>query len=447
MINKFRNQNLISSLQKSLDSSVCNYFAIETARSTLNHHGFTELNYSSDWKLVPGNFFFTRNETSLFAFKYGNLSPSGFKIVGTHSDSPNLRLAPNAHVIKEGYSLLNLQTYGGGKWETFFDRDLSLAGKVVYAAENGSLKKKLVRLDDTTLHIPHLAIHLCKDRGTFTWNNETHLKALLSIANNELPNLIIEKRLGKQLAAVLAKQADIPLEAIIDFDLHLFDKQRSKITGINGEFLSCGQLDNLLSSFVALDGFISSANTSTVNLLAIFDNEEIGSGTNVGAASRFFSDSLARIHDNIYGQNFECYQRFLTNSFASSIDMAHAVHPNYSDKHQNEHKPIINGGIVLKSNCNGRYTTDVESGAVVRRLAQEFDFKVQDFIVRQDGGCGSTIGPIMSANTGIKCVDIGVAQLGMHSIRELAGVDDLEHLRRFVVGFYEKEDLTIIERV
>jgi aspartyl aminopeptidase len=406
-----------------------------------------------------GMYFYTRNNSALIAFTIGsklNLNNTSFKIIGTHTDSPNLRFAPNPFVSGSGYERLNVQTYGGGLWNTWFDRDLSIAGKIIVKdAETKKLGTRLLRIERPLLRIPHLAIHLTSDRNKFEWNNETHLKAILSttffdkkeeeveVSDQEK---LVDKKLGKKLSNLISKELNVKKEQIIDYDLCLYDTQPACLLGIDEEFVSSGRLDNLGSTITALFSIINTsndiANHTGINIIACFDNEEVGSMSYQGADSQFFGNNLERIFTTIEkGDNEKVDQdSFLaccSRSFVISADMAHANHPNYSEKYQNEHRPATHGGITIKINPNTRYATDSEGASILKELGLKAGVPVQEFIVRQDSPCGTTIGPIMAGKLGLKVADIGIPQLAMHSIREICGVVDLYYYRLFMEEFFK----------
>lgn len=406
-----------------------------------------------------GKYFYTRNGSALVAFTIGknvNLNQTCFKIIGTHTDSPNLRFAPNSYTESSKYEKFNLQTYGGGLWQTWFDRDLSIAGKVVVKdSETKKLSTRLLRVDYPVMRIPHLAIHLSSERNKFEWNNENHLKAILSTTffdeksgtQEDLPEQekIINKKLGKKLSGLIAKTLDVKAEQIIDFDLCLYDCQESCLLGIDQEFVSSGRLDNLGSSLTALHALLNSSqelpSQTSINFIALFDNEEVGSLSFQGADSEFFGNNLLRIFTTIETSgdeksNEDTFYACCARSFVLSADMAHAFHPNYPEKYQQDHRPVMHGGITIKLNPQSRYATDSEGAALLKEISKKADVPLQEFIVRQDSPCGTTIGPIIAGKLGIKTADVGVPQLAMHSIREMCGVVDLYYYRKFFEEFF-----------
>jgi aspartyl aminopeptidase len=358
-----------------------------------------------------------------------------------------------------------MQLYGGGIWQTWFDRDLSIAGKVIIKDNSSNkLTSKLVKIDYPILRIPNLAIHLTSDRNKFEWNNENHLKAIMSTTffdekdSNSSLNIseeekTITKKLGFKLANLIANELQIEKKQIVDFDLCLYDTQQSCLLGIDQEFVSSGRLDNLGSSLVSVHSLINDAqknlsSQSSINFIALFDNEEVGSLSFQGADSEFFGKNLERIFRTIeskqenkkseeeYKNSEDDFLACCARSFVVSADMAHAFHPNYSEKYQADHRPLIHAGITIKINPQSRYSTDSEGSSILKEIAKKANVPCQEFIVRQDSPCGTTIGPIIAGKLGIKTADIGIPQFAMHSVREMCGVCDLEYYRRFFEGFF-----------
>jgi aspartyl aminopeptidase len=307
------------------------------------------------------------------------------------------------------------------------------------------------------LRIPNLAIHLTTERNKFEWNNESHLKAILSTTFfDEKPTnqnekqldeqeIIINKKLGTKLSSLISESLGCEKKDIIDFDLCLYDTQPSCLLGLDDEFISSGRLDNLGTALTSVHAIINSSQSiseqSSINFIAVFDNEEVGSLSFQGADSEFFGNNLQRIFKTIEPKNEELNEdSFLSccaRSFVLSADMAHAFHPNYPEKYQSEHRPQIHGGVTIKINPQSRYSTDSEGAALLKEIAMKGNIPIQEFIVRQDSPCGTTIGPIISGKLGIKTADVGVPQLAMHSIREICGVVDLYHYRKFFEEFYK----------
>ena len=461
-------QTAVNALKK----SVSPYNFVEHAKKELKSSGFTQIYESDPWNLEPGKkYFYTRNNSCIIAFNIGqkfNPEESCFKIIGAHTDSPSLRIAPNSYNPKGKIERYNVQYYGGGLWFTWLDRDLSLAGKVIFKDNEGKLTSKIIQVEEPIFFIPNCPPHLKSgsERESLTINKENHLKPLIATLKvNEILNEEEEKeddenpkdkKLGKTLRKIILKElnkdCEKPIinsgEQIIDYDLVLYDSQSPNLIGLNKEFLASGRLDNLGSSIPALYAMINASKDellseqSSINIIALFDNEEIGSMTYQGADSNFFLMHLKRIFSqslNITKTPYseDLYMRFMAKSYVISADLAHAYNPNYSDKFQSEHKNLMQQGVVLKINVNGRYSTESENAAVFKELGKLCNVPIQEFIVRQDSPCGTTIGPITSAKIGIKSVDVGIAQLAMHSIREQLGIVDLYYYRTIFEEFFK----------
>ncbi len=461
-------QTAVNALKK----SVSPYNFVEHAKKELKSSGFTQIYESDPWNLEPGKkYFYTRNNSCIIAFNVGqkfNPEESCFKIIGAHTDSPSLRIAPNSYNPKGKIERYNVQYYGGGLWFTWLDRDLSLAGKVIFKDNEGKLTSKIIQVEEPIFFIPNCPPHLKSgsERESLTINKENHLKPLIATLKvNEILNEEEEKeddenpkdkKLGKTLRKIILKElnkdCEKPIinsgEQIIDYDLVLYDSQSPNLIGLNKEFLASGRLDNLGSSIPALYAMINASKDellseqSSINIIALFDNEEIGSMTYQGADSNFFLMHLKRIFSqslNITKTPYseDLYMRFMAKSYVISADLAHAYNPNYSEKFQSEHKNLMQQGVVLKINVNGRYSTESENAAVFKELGKLCNVPIQEFIVRQDSPCGTTIGPITSAKIGIKSVDVGIAQLAMHSIREQLGIVDLYYYRTIFEEFFK----------
>ncbi len=411
-----RIQNLLSFI----DRSPTPFHAVEEMSNTLSEKGFTKLKEEDAWELeTHGRYFLTRNDSSLIAFVVG--SKPAFKIIGAHTDSPNLRLKPNAGYDKNGYLQLGVEVYGGVLLSTWTDRDLSLAGRVILGGKKKPLSK-LVRFEQALLRIPQLAIHLNRDvnKKGLILNEQNHLPPIFSLQKKSTANEVLKKMVARELKCKLTD--------IMGLELSLYDTQPGTLAGAEGEFIFSGRLDNLASCHAAMHALAETTKKDpATRVVAFYDHEEIGSETAQGAGSPFLKDVLERI---TMSDNREGFLRAMANSFFISADMAHAIHPNYSDRHDNQHMPIINGGPVIKSNANQRYATDAVSSAWFESLCKKAGVPVQKFVVRSDLGCGSTIGPITAANLGIRTVDVGNPMLSMHSIREMSGAKDHELLIR-----------------
>lgn len=418
--------NPIQNLLEFIDRSPTPFHAVREMTDTLSGKGFNELKETDAWELVPnGRYFLTRNDSSLIAFVVG--SEPGFKIIGAHTDSPNLRLKPQAGYAKSGYLQLGVEVYGGVLLSTWTDRDLSLAGRIILAGKKKPLSK-LIRFEQPLLRIPQLAIHLNRDvnKKGLLLNAQNHLPPIFSLQKKSSPDEILKKMVAHKLKC---RPADI-----LGMELSLYDTQTGTVAGAEGEFIFSGRLDNLASCHSAMHALTESTKKDpATRVIAFYDHEEVGSETAQGAGSPFLKDVLERI---TLDEGREGFLRAMAKSFFISADMAHAVHPNYPDKHDNQHMPIINGGPVIKSNAGQRYATEGISSAWFESLCKKAKVPVQKFVVRSDLGCGSTIGPITAANLGIRTVDVGNPMLSMHSIREMSGTKDHELLIRAFKEFF-----------
>ena len=423
----------IQNLLKFIDRSPTPFHAVQEMSDSLSRKGFIELEEADTWKLIPnGKYFLTRNDSSLIAFTVGSKPDGAFKIIGAHTDSPNLRLKPQAGYAKNGYLQLGVEVYGGVLLSTWTDRDLSLAGRVILAEKKKPVAK-LIRFDQTLLRIPQLAIHLNRDvnKKGLVLNEQNHLPPIFSIQKKSSPDEILKK--------MIARELECRPDDIMGMELSLYDTQPGTVAGAEGEFVFSSRLDNLASCHSALHALTESTKKDTATrVIAFYDHEEVGSETAQGAGSPFLKDVLERI---TLKDEREGFLRALAKSFFISADMAHAVHPNYSDRHDSQHMPIINGGPVIKSNANQRYATDGISSAWFETLCGKAKVPVQKFVVRSDLGCGSTIGPITAANLGIRTVDVGNPMLSMHSIREMAGAKDHELMIRVFKEFFSPATL------
>ena len=417
----------IQNLLEFIDQSPTPFHAVREMTDTLSSKGFIELKETEAWKLVPeGRYFLTRNDSSLIAFAVG--SKPGFKIIGAHTDSPNLRLKPQAGYTKSGYQQLGVEVYGGVLLSTWTDRDLSLAGRVILG---GKKKPQLIRFEQPLLRIPQLAIHLNRDvnKKGLLLNEQNHLPPIFSLQKKSTPDAILKKMVAQKLKC---RPADI-----LEMELSLYDTQPGAVAGAEGEFIFSGRLDNLASCHSALHALAESTKKDpATRVIAFYDHEEVGSETAQGAGSPFLKDVLERI-SLTEANSREEYFRALAKSFFISADMAHAVHPNYSDMHDGQHMPIINGGPVIKSNAGQCYATEGVSSAWFESLCKKAKVPVQKFVVRSDLGCGSTIGPITAANLGIRTIDVGNPMLSMHSIREMSGTKDHEFLIRVFKEYFK----------
>jgi len=412
-----------------IDASPTPFHAVQEAIRRLEAQGFQPLDERETWRLKAGDrVYVVRAGTSLAAFEVGQekADRAGFRLVGAHTDSPNLRLKPNPQYVKVGAHQLGVEVYGGALWHTWLDRDLSLAGRVVLL-EGGQPKAHLVRFDRPLLRIPNLAIHLNRQVNTdgLKLNPQEHLAPLLGLESAgpaELKAMLVEE-LGR--GGVKAAEDDV-----LAWDLCLYDLQPSTVSGLRGEFLHAPRLDNLASSHAGLTALLAGKGRRATCGVVLYDHEEVGSRSAQGAAGPFLRDCLERLTLAHSDGATDAHHRAIQRSFLVSADMAHAVHPNYADKHEPRHQPLLGQGPVIKSNVNQSYATDAESFGLFATLCREAEVTPQVFVTRTDLGCGSTIGPITAGQLGIKTVDVGNPMLSMHSIREMAATADVEKMIR-----------------
>ena len=419
-----------------VDASPTPYHACAETVRRLVAAGFRALDERESWALSPGDkVYVTRGDSSVLAFVVGGVpvERAGFHLVGAHTDSPNLRLKPRPEVTKNGLHTLGVEPYGGVLYHTWLDRDLSLAGRVLVQHGTG-LATHLVRFDRPMARVPSLAIHL--NRGVNT-------DGLILNAQQHLPPLLGLEALGpldvRELVAARLGETGHPTSGkdILGFDLSLYDVVPSTRSGLRGELLHAPRLDNLASCHAALSALLAvDGPHDATRGVVLYDHEECGSRSAQGADSPLLRSMLERL---VLAQEHrgDSLHRALARSFFISADMAHAVHPNYADKHEPAHMPHLGRGPVLKSNSSQSYATDGESWATFEALCRRANVKPQHFVTRSDLGCGSTIGPITAAQLGIRTVDVGNPMLSMHSIRELCAASDVAQMIAVLTAFFE----------
>ncbi len=414
-----------SDLASFLDSAVSPAHAVYEVTRRLRRANFQPLDERSAWSFQPGQrSFVTRGTGSIIAFEAGQAPPSeaGFLVIGAHTDSPNLRLRPKFGAHAQGHALLSVEPYGSPLLHTWLDRDLCIAGTLV-VAEVGPI---LFRCLEPVARISSLAIHLNRDvnQQGLKLDAQTQLRATVALeaSQNERSPLwtTILADLGKRLGRT------VELNEVLAFDLGLFDEQGTRFVGANQELLTSGRLDNLASCHGAVTALLSAASSgAATRVIVLYDHEEVGSRSSTGAQSPLLSDVLGRIAAAAAPLDREAFARALARSLLLSADMAHAVHPNYSDKHDEEHRPRLGAGPVLKINVNQCYSTDIAAMAAVENASRAANCTLQKFVSRNDIPCGSTIGPIAAARTGIRTADIGGPLLSMHSCREVMAAADI----------------------
>ena len=418
-----------SKLFQFLENSPTPFHAIEQLESNFTENGFIKLNENEPWTLKKGNsYFVSRQQGALIAFTLGEdeEEAAGFRILTAHSDSPCLQLKPNPDISTKGYNQLGVEVYGGSLLAPWFDRDLTLAGRVCCTMDDGSLRVFLADFKRPLLTIPSVAIHLNREANdSHAINKQKDLPPLLGLLNGEKKS-DIKQLLKTHLEETLT---DSKIAKIHSFDLFCVDTLKPSLLGADNEFISAARLDNLLSAHSSMAAMIE-ADKKKNSLFYIANHEENGSMSATGAQGSFISSVFERIIDSK-----EKRLRTYSNTFLISVDNAHATHPNAPDTMDPAHNIALNRGVVIKYNANQRYTTNSLSAAIFKEICSEAGVETQDFVMRSDMACGSTIGPITAARLGVLAIDIGAPTLGMHSIRELTGSRDPEMLYLSLVHF------------
>ena len=407
------------------------FHAVSNLRTLLESAGYTQQT-PGDESRRKGQFYIIQNDSSLIAVSLNAPLEQGFSLVGAHTDSPCLKVKTNAAYKKLGYLQLGVEVYGGALLSPWFDRDLSLAGRLTATDKFGKLHNRLIDFQRPLGSIPSLAIHLNREVNEKNEiNKQTHLPPVLDLTDED-PDL--QKMLLKQIGE---QYPDESFDSVLAFELSLYDTQAPAIIGLEQNLIASPRLDNLLSSYLGLRALLDQ-NQHGNSVLVLTDHEEVGSATAAGAAGPFLESALRQICGDE-----ATFRKALKKSLLVSADNAHAVHPNYADRHEPNHQPRINNGPVIKINHNQRYATNSETQALFAQLCKKAGVPYQQFVVRSDMGCGSTIGPITAAELGIRTVDIGAPQLAMHSIRELAGVADCTYLLKVLTAFFNETTFEI----
>lgn len=414
-------KNYTEGLMSFLNDSPTSVFAVKSARALLDEAGYTHLRESDPWQLEPGHgYYITRNQSSLIAFRMMADFP-GFTVSAAHTDSPNLRLKENMEIAAEGYTKLDVEAYGGAILRSFMDRPLSVAGRVVADTPEG-LKSIPVNIDRDLLVIPSLAIHM--DRGV----NEGRK---ISVQKDMMPLMGKDE---EDLLALVAAEAGVKKEDILSHDLHVYSRQKALLLGGENELILSPRLDDLQCVYGLLEALIATGETVNLPVLCLFDSEEIGSQTRQGALSTFLPDVLQRINEYV-GGNQERYRTRIARSLMVSADNAHGVHPNHPEKAAMVHRPRLGDGVVVKF---GRgYATTGISAAMFRKMAG--DVPTQTYFNHSDTPGGSTLGNLASSTVSMHIVDVGLAQLSMHSACETAGSEDVVHMVNAMKNVYEAE--------
>ena len=478
------NKELLTFIDKSPNA----YYAVSNFAKMLDDNDYKRLYEGEAWKLSEGEgYYVTRDDSSIIAFRIpesGEVQAeseecgySGFQIMASHSDSPSFKIKPNAGItVENSYVKLNTEKYGGMIMSTWLDRPLSVAGRIVVRTEDG-VETKLVNIDRDLCMIPSLAIHMeRKTNDGYSWNAQKDMLPLFAQINiagndgdyngadntdsdlnltadklqddslnktdmNELQDVALNKLTADKnvLLGVIAQEAGVPEEDILDTDLFLYNRNKGTMYGADNEFIGSGRIDDLQCAYATMKGFVEAGgddkSTSSIPVCCVFNNEEVGSSTKQGAASSFLEDVLKRIN-HAFGKDEEQIRQLYTNSFMVSADNAHAVHPNHTDKADPTNRPKLNEGIVIKYNANQKYTTDAVSGGIFRKVCELADVPVQTYVNRSDIAGGSTLGNIATTRVSVTAVDIGLPQLAMHSAYETAGAVDTVYLINAAKKFY-----------
>ena len=415
-------------LAQFLEGSPSCFHAIENMKNILSEEHFEQLQENRKWHVQPGGrYFVTRNSSSLIAFTVPEHGFKGMRIIASHGDSPTFKIKENPELETDShYIRLNVERYGGMLCAPWFDRPLSVAGRVIVKdPDSGTFVSRLVNIDRDLVLIPNLAIHMNREANNgYKYN-----------AQKDMLPLYGDLTAKGTFMKTAAEAVGVSEEDILGHDLFLYNREKASIWGASKEFISCGRLDDLQCAFASLKGFLAGDRQEYMAIHCVLDNEEVGSGTKQGAASTFLYDTLTRIHDCL-GFTREGYLIHLADSLMISADNAHAVHPNHTEKADPSNRPYLNRGIVIKFNANQKYCTDGVSAAMFRDICKTADVPVQTFVNRSDMAGGSTLGNISNTQVALNTVDIGLPQLAMHSPYETAGVKDTEYLIRAAREFF-----------
>lgn len=403
------------------------FHVIDNMKMQLDDAGFQELKEYQPWKIKEhGKYYTTRNGSSLIAFRVPSMDFLGYQIIASHSDSPSFKIKENPEMeVEKQYIKLNVERYGGMLYSPWMDTPLSVAGRVLVKAEN-RIFTRLVNIDKDLLMIPNLAIHMNRQANDgYVYNPQTDMLPLMGNIESK-----------GEFYKLVAEAAGVEQDAIIGNDLFLYNRQIGSVWGAKDEFLSSQKLDDLECAYASLLGILAQSDSKNVCVHCVLDNEEVGSQTKQGAASTFLKDTLMRINDAA-GRTKEQYYTALAGSYLISADNAHGVHPNKVDLADPTNRPYMNQGIVIKYNANQKYTTDGVSAAVLKTLCERAKIPVQTYVNRSDIAGGSTLGNLSNGQVSVNAVDIGLAQLAMHSSYETAGVKDYTYLIKLFETFFK----------
>lgn len=405
------------------------FHAVDEIKNHLKKAGYEQLDESKKWKIhAGGKYFVMRNHSSIIALDLPENPVRGYRIMASHSDSPCFKIKENPEIVVEDkYVKLNVENYGGMIYSSWYDRPLSVAGRIICDDGSGGLTERLVNIDRDLLIIPNLAIHMDREVNTgYKYNPQKDLQPIYGTIASK----------GRFMEEV-AEAAETKADAILGHDLFLYQRGRGSVLGGSNEFLAAPKLDDLQCAFSSLKGFTAAKEKKHISILCVFDNEETGSGTKQGAASSFLYDTLQRINEAM-GRSYEDYLIDLSEGFMVSADNAHGLHPNHQEKADPVNRPVVGGGIVIKFNAAQKYCTDGASAAFFRQICKKAGLKTQNFTNRSDIAGGSTLGNLSNLMVPMKSVDIGLPQLAMHSAWETAGVKDTEDMIVMAEQFFRE---------
>ena len=420
-------QNLNEELFSFIKKSPTGFHAVHELANYLTEAGFERLAEGNTWNLAEGGkYFVTRNQSAIIAFKVSRKDYSGFHIAASHSDSPTLKIKESSEMnIENQYVKLNVEKYGGMLCAPWFDRPLSVAGRII-VKDGNRLTTKLINVDRDLLMIPNLAIHMNREvNDGYKYNIQKDMLPLYRMSNS-----------GKAFKEMIAEEAGVSVDQIKGMDLFLYNRMEGTVWGCDGEFISAPRLDDLQCAFTSTMALLNSESDRCIPVVAVFDNEEVGSLTKQGADSSFLTETLQHINAAC-GKDTIAYHRDLAGSFMVSADNAHAFHPAHAEKYDPKSRVYMNGGVVIKQSANQKYTTDAVSEAVTKMICEKAGVPCQVFANHADIPGGSTLGAILNSLVSVTSVDIGMAQLAMHSPYETAGAKDTAYLVQFAKTFYE----------
>lgn len=428
-----KNNKIANNLIEFIDNSPTMFHTTSALIDKLEYNGFIHLPLDGKWNLKQdGKYYVTSNDSALIAFVINTNTPEedGFRMIGAHTDAPGFRLKPTPEIQKENYLILNTEVYGGPILSTWFDRPLSIAGRVSYSGDH-ILKPEhtLIDFKEPVAIIPNLAIHMNREVNTgVSFNKQKDTLPVLKTIDGQLDKDYIK--------SIVCKQSGLSIDQVIDADLFLYPTEKGSLVGMDKEFISAARLDDLAMVYAGIEALLEAKHKSGINMMICFDNEEIGSRTKQGADSPFLSSTLERIMLAMNKDREDLY-RAIAKSFLISADMAHAYHPNYPEKQDPTNKVLPGNGPAIKVNANQSYTTDSDSAVVFADICNKAKVPYQTFVNRSDERGGSTIGPVSVAHIAVRSLDIGAPMLSMHSCRELMAVKDVEYTLDAFKAFYE----------